>query len=173
MAAGDLHASFEQAVEWANEVFSVEIKQKADVVVSIARYPMDVDLYQSQKALDNGKWALKEGGTTDPGLEMPRGRRRRGRSANSCPSPRTPDEVLRTWRRSTSWAITRRPRWPRSWPGPRYARSPTWTQELVSRINIRPFANVQEARGRRPGRTSQTPRSWSSWTAASSCRGWC
>ncbi len=31
--------------------------------MSIAQYPMDVDLYQSQKALDNGKWALKEGGT--------------------------------------------------------------------------------------------------------------
>ena len=36
--------------------------RKADVVVSIAQYPMDVDLYQSQKALDNGKWALREGG---------------------------------------------------------------------------------------------------------------
>ena len=44
-------------------MFSVEIKQKADVVVSIAQYPMDIDLYQSQKALDNGKWALNEGGT--------------------------------------------------------------------------------------------------------------
>ena len=63
VAAGDLNLSFEQAVKWANEVFSVEITQKADVVVSIAPYPMDIDLYQSQKALDNGKWALKEGGT--------------------------------------------------------------------------------------------------------------
>ena len=46
----------------ANEVFSVPIPEKADVVISVAPYPMDVDLYQSQKALDNGKWALKEGG---------------------------------------------------------------------------------------------------------------
>jgi len=30
--------------------------------VVIARYPMDVDLYQSQKALDNGKLGLNEGG---------------------------------------------------------------------------------------------------------------
>lgn len=60
---GDLHASFAKAVTWANEVFSVAIKEKADIVVSVAPYPMDVDLYQSQKALDNGKWALKEGGT--------------------------------------------------------------------------------------------------------------
>jgi nickel-dependent lactate racemase len=63
IAAGDLQASFERAVRWANDVFSVEIRQKAEVVVSIAHYPMDIDLYQSQKALDNGKWALKEGGT--------------------------------------------------------------------------------------------------------------
>jgi len=61
--AGELHASFARAVGIANEVFSVPIKEKADIVVTVAPYPMDVDLYQSQKALDNGKWALKDGGT--------------------------------------------------------------------------------------------------------------
>ena len=60
--SGDLNKAFEKAVEYANEVFSVAIPRKADVVISVAPYPMDVDLYQSQKALDNGKWALKEGG---------------------------------------------------------------------------------------------------------------
>jgi nickel-dependent lactate racemase len=62
VAAGELNKAFAKAVEWANEVFSVPIPEKADVVISVAPYPMDVDLYQSQKALDNGKWALKEGG---------------------------------------------------------------------------------------------------------------
>lgn len=61
-ASGDLNQAFHQAIGWANEVFSVPIPEKADVVISVAPYPMDVDLYQSQKALDNGKWALKEGG---------------------------------------------------------------------------------------------------------------
>lgn len=61
-ASGDLNKAFEKAIGWANEVFSVPIPDKADVVISVAPYPMDVDLYQSQKALDNGKWALKEGG---------------------------------------------------------------------------------------------------------------
>ncbi|MCQ5375337.1 MAG: nickel-dependent lactate racemase [Methanomassiliicoccales archaeon] len=61
-AAGDINAAFEKAVEWANEVFVVPIKMKADIIVSVAPFPMDVDLYQSQKALDNAKWALKEGG---------------------------------------------------------------------------------------------------------------
>jgi lactate racemase len=63
VAVGELHASFEIAVKWANEVYVVPIKSKADVVVTIAPYPMDVDLYQSQKAMENAKYALKEGGT--------------------------------------------------------------------------------------------------------------
>ncbi len=62
VASGDLNEAFHRAIGWANEVFSVPIPEKADVVISVAPYPMDVDLYQSQKALDNGKWALKEGG---------------------------------------------------------------------------------------------------------------
>jgi len=61
--AGEVHQSFARAVRWANEVFSVGIKERAGIVVSVAPYPMDVDLYQSQKALDNGKWALQDGGT--------------------------------------------------------------------------------------------------------------
>lgn len=61
-ASGALNSAFDRAVEWAMEVFCVPIPKKADVVISVAPYPMDVDLYQSQKALDNGKWALKEGG---------------------------------------------------------------------------------------------------------------
>jgi len=60
--AGHIHDSFYAGIDKAKEVFCVKIKEKADVVVSIAPYPMDVDLYQSQKALDNGKLALKKGG---------------------------------------------------------------------------------------------------------------
>ncbi len=60
--AGHIHDSFFAAIKMAQEVFCVKIAEKADVVVSVAPYPMDVDLYQSQKALDNGKLALKPGG---------------------------------------------------------------------------------------------------------------
>ena len=62
VASGALNPAFEQAVTWAKDVFCVPIPEKADLVISVAPYPMDVDLYQSQKAQDNGKWALKEGG---------------------------------------------------------------------------------------------------------------
>lgn len=60
--AGDLAASFAACIAAAEQVFCVQVPAKADVVVSVAPYPMDVDLYQSQKALDNGKLALAPGG---------------------------------------------------------------------------------------------------------------
>jgi len=61
-AAGDLKGSFLEAVKKADGVFVVELKQRADVVVAVTAFPYDVDLYQSQKSLDNAKYAVKDGG---------------------------------------------------------------------------------------------------------------
>lgn len=61
--SGDLVASFSQAVAYARRIFCVSIPARADIVVSVAKFPMDIDLYQSQKAIDNGALALKDGGT--------------------------------------------------------------------------------------------------------------
>ncbi|MGM0432762.1 MAG: nickel-dependent lactate racemase [Spirochaetota bacterium] len=63
VTAGDIHTAFEDAIEKADQVFAAEIPRKADIVVTVAKYPMDVDLYQAQKAIDNAKLALKPGGT--------------------------------------------------------------------------------------------------------------
>ncbi len=60
--AGNITDSLLAAIDKSHEVFSVEIKQKADIVVAVAPHPMDVDLYQSQKALDNAKYALNDNG---------------------------------------------------------------------------------------------------------------
>lgn len=60
--AGDLSESFYAGIKKADEVFCVDIPKKADIVISVAPYPMDIDLYQSQKALDNGKLALNKDG---------------------------------------------------------------------------------------------------------------
>ncbi len=61
-AAGDIYKSFEAAVAKANDVFVAKIPEKADIVVSVAKFPSDIDLYQAQKGIDNAKHALKEGG---------------------------------------------------------------------------------------------------------------
>ena len=60
--AGDLRASFEAAVVKAKSIFAVELEAKADIVISVAKPPMDIDLYQSQKAIENGSLAVKDGG---------------------------------------------------------------------------------------------------------------
>ena len=62
VCTGDLMASFYGAVTIAKKIFCVAVPSKADIVVSVAKFPMDIDLYQSQKAIDNGAVALKDGG---------------------------------------------------------------------------------------------------------------
>lgn len=62
VTAGDLHESFYAAIESANSIFCVPLEERADIVITVAPYPMDVDLYQSQKAIDNGKFALRRDG---------------------------------------------------------------------------------------------------------------
>ena len=62
VTAGDLHKSFDAAIEYSNQIFCVPLKQKGNIVITAAPYPMDIDLYQSQKALDNGKLALEDDG---------------------------------------------------------------------------------------------------------------
>jgi nickel-dependent lactate racemase len=60
--AGHLRDCFPPAAERSREVFVVPVPEKADVVVTVAPFPTDINLYQSQKALENGKLALKENG---------------------------------------------------------------------------------------------------------------
>ena len=62
VTAGDLIKSFDAAIDYADQVFCVPIKKKANIVISVAPFPMDIDLYQSQKALDNGNLALENNG---------------------------------------------------------------------------------------------------------------
>lgn len=59
---GELEASWRAAVEHADDHYVVELEERYDIVVAAAPYPMDYDLYQSQKALENGSLALKDGG---------------------------------------------------------------------------------------------------------------
>lgn len=60
-SAGDIEETFIRETKKAKEVFAVTLEKKSEVVVASA-HPLDGDLYQSLKALENGKLALKEGG---------------------------------------------------------------------------------------------------------------
>ncbi len=64
VVCGDLVKAFLKGVESANRVFKVAIEEKADVVIaSGGGYPKDLNLYQSQKIVNNAFEITREGGT--------------------------------------------------------------------------------------------------------------
>lgn len=60
--SGSLQETMVLAAQRADEVFTVPFDDKADILLSTALPPMDIDLYQSQKPIEHGKMALKENG---------------------------------------------------------------------------------------------------------------
>ena len=61
--AGDLFEVFHQGVELVDEMYKIKIPQRADTVIaSCGGSPRDINLYQSQKAIESAKKAVKQGG---------------------------------------------------------------------------------------------------------------
>ena len=62
--AGHWKTSWEHACNQVRRMYTVPIKEKADVVItSCGGYPKDISLYQGTKTVDNVVSALKDGGT--------------------------------------------------------------------------------------------------------------
>ena len=61
-SAGHIVQSFHQAVKYANQIYVPSVPKRADIVISVNTSPLDIDLYQSQKAIDNVKLSVKKGG---------------------------------------------------------------------------------------------------------------
>jgi nickel-dependent lactate racemase len=61
--AGDYINAHREGCKFLDKIYKKELKEKADIViVSQGGAPKDLNLYQTQKALDNAKHAIKEGG---------------------------------------------------------------------------------------------------------------
>jgi len=141
---GDLYDSFDAAIDRAKEVFVVKIKEKTDIVVSAVKFPMDIDLYQSQKAIDNGKLALKKDGililasTCRDGI----GHKTFFDLLSSCD---TPEDVLKKiekefvvgWHKAAKMAEINT--WAQTWAVTKIE------PEKIEKIFIRPFSSLQEA----------------------------
>ena len=62
-AAGDAVKAHREACRFLDRIYRKEIPERADIVlVSRGGAPKDLNLYQTQKALDNAKHAVKKGG---------------------------------------------------------------------------------------------------------------
>lgn len=61
--AGDYIKSHREGCKYLDGMYGIKMDKKADiVVVSPGGYPKDINLYQSQKGLDNSKHAIRDGG---------------------------------------------------------------------------------------------------------------
>lgn len=59
---GSIQETLRVAAQKADEVFTLPFREKADILISVALPPLDIDLYQSQKPIEHGRMALKEDG---------------------------------------------------------------------------------------------------------------
>jgi len=64
VVTGDVTRAHREGAEYINNIFGVKIDNLADIVItSPGGYPKDIDLYQTHKAMENAKLAVKNGGT--------------------------------------------------------------------------------------------------------------
>jgi len=61
--AGNWISAWQEATHMVDDIFGVPIDEQADIVIASAGgYPKDINLYQSQKTIDNAVYAMKPGG---------------------------------------------------------------------------------------------------------------
>ncbi len=61
-AAGDIRSAFALAAPKVDELFAVSAPRRADIVIAVMTPPLDIDFYQSQKGIENGRLILNDGG---------------------------------------------------------------------------------------------------------------
>ncbi len=62
VVAGDVMKAHREGVKLVDRMYRVEVKKADIVLVSAGGYPKDINMYQAQKAMDNAKHAVKDGG---------------------------------------------------------------------------------------------------------------
>lgn len=62
-SAGNINESFLEATRHSRDIYAIAIDRFADITITATPPPSDINLYQSQKALDNAKFATRKGGT--------------------------------------------------------------------------------------------------------------
>ena len=62
-SSGHVLDSLYPAAEYSREVFVQDVPEKADVVIAVTQPPLDINLYQAHKALENARGVVKKNGT--------------------------------------------------------------------------------------------------------------
>jgi nickel-dependent lactate racemase len=145
-ATGDLQSTFNRAVAVADKQFVLEIDRRYEVVVAIAPHPMDCNFYQTNKAIQSGALAVKDGGILIVVSECPFGLGENQTLYDMLAAAESPADALRRadeeqyilgvqqatriagiLQRADIWAVTSLP------------------EEQVRSMFMEPYSSVQEA----------------------------
>ena len=171
-AAGSLDDTFRRAVAVADRQFVLDIDRRYEVVVAAAPHPMDCNFYQTNKAIQSGALAVKDGGVLIVVSECPFGLGENQTLYDMLAAAESPAEALEradqeeyrlgvqqatrvagVLQRADIWAVTSLP------------------DEQVRSMFMRPFASVQEAVDAALAARGRAHRCCSSPRRASPCRG--
>ena len=144
--AGTLADTFRRAIDVADRQFVLDIDRRYEVVVAVAPHPMDCNFYQTNKAIQSGALAVKDGGVLVVVSECPFGLGENQTLYDMLAAARSPAEALEradqeeyrlgvqqatrvaeVLQRADIWAVTSLP------------------EEQVRSMFMRPFPSVQAA----------------------------
>jgi nickel-dependent lactate racemase len=61
--AGDVMKAHREGVKYVDRMYNVKVPKADIVITSAGGYPKDINMYQAQKAMDNSKHVVRDGGT--------------------------------------------------------------------------------------------------------------
>ena len=61
--AGDVMQAHREGVKYVDRMYRVKVPKADIIITSAGGYPKDINMYQAQKAMDNCKHVVKDGGT--------------------------------------------------------------------------------------------------------------
>jgi lactate racemase len=144
--AGGLDETFRRAVAMAERQFVLDIDRRYEVVVAAAPHPMDCNFYQTNKAIQSGALAVRDGGILIVVSECPFGLGENQTLYDMLAASETPEQALQradqeeyrlgvqqatrvagVLQRADIWAVTSLP------------------EEQVRAMFMKPFADMQQA----------------------------
>jgi nickel-dependent lactate racemase len=142
--AGHWHQAHRVGCKVLDSLYGVRVSRRADlVVVTPGGYPKDINLYQSQKALDNSKNAVREGGII---ILVASAKEGYGEACfEDWMLTKTPDEMIAEIKRNFRLGGHKAAAIALVMKKAQVFLVSDWDADLARKLNFVPFATVQEA----------------------------
>jgi len=140
---GDIRESFNNLSGLAEQIFSFNLKERTDIAVTAAVPPLDKNLYQAQKALENVAAGVKPGGIIIWVAACPSGIG--GTHFFEHLVSRTPDEILADVKKDFKLGWQKSGRMARNLKKFRIFLVSNLDENVLDRAGIRGYRNLQEA----------------------------